>query len=48
MKWSLLNFRLYILFGMLRGTKTEEALEDDDKVYIAEHLFIFGFGFFIS
>lgn len=30
MKWSLLNFRLNILFGMSRGTKTEGTMEEDD------------------
>lgn len=47
MKWSLLNFRLAILFGMSRGTKTEGATEDDDAC-VSEHLFMFGFAFSTS
>lgn len=46
MKWSL--FRLNILFGMSRGTKTEGTMEDDDAVYMSEHLFMFGLFFLIS
>lgn len=41
-------FRLNILFGMSRDTKTEGKMEDDDDavyIYIYEHLFMFGFVF---